>query len=85
MALLHSCECREFDRSANFSVLFSEITTYLRTDIPDTDVNKLKTFLRYFCHPSRGQYIKPEIYRTATSTMDILDALFVFLLPISIC
>ena len=73
-----TCECREFDRSADFSVLFSEITTYLRTDIPDADVNKLKTFFHYFCHPiaSRGQYIKPEIYCTATSTVDILDALF---------
>jgi hypothetical protein len=46
----------------------------------DADMNELKEFLRYFCHPvdsSRGRYIKPEsIYQAATSTKDILDALF---------
>ena len=49
------------------------------SDLPDANVNKLKIFLRYFCHPlnpSKGQYVEPEIYRTATSTKDILDALF---------
>ena len=48
-------------------------------DLPDADVNKLKAFLRYFCHPldpSKGRYVEPEIYRAATSTKDILDALF---------
>ena len=39
----------------------------------DENINKLKTFLRYFC--LKGKRIKREIYQGATSK-DILDALF---------
>ena len=80
------CTCREFNRSADFSDLFSELSICLGTHLPDADVNRLKRFLRYFCHPpdpdqeyrspNKGRYVKPKVYQAATSTEDILDALF---------
>ena len=70
----------QFARSAEFSVLFSEISTCLGLDIPDENVNELKRFLKYFVDPfdsSKGRYVKPEsIYRAAKSIENILDALF---------
>ena len=81
------CTCREFDRSADFSDLFSKTSTCLGTDLPDADVNRLKRFLRYFRHPpnpdpehrspNKGRYVEREIYQAAASTEDILDALFI--------
>ena len=73
-----TCEYRKYDRSADFSDLFSEIST---CDLPVADdiVRKVKIFLSSFIDPidsSRGQYIKPSIYKAATSTKSILVALF---------
>ena len=71
-----TCEYRKYDRSADFSDLFSEIST---CDLPVADVREVKIFLNSFIDPidsSGGQYIEPSIYETATSTNGVLVALF---------
>lgn len=41
------------------------------------DVNELKDFLDYFCHPQALQQrcVDPEVYRGAKSTKDVLKCL----------
>ena len=67
-----------FKRSSDFSFVFRKVSRCLKKDLLKT--KKLKRFLDKFCDPddefSGCLYVRPEVYKAASSTRGILNALF---------
>ena len=64
----------EWKQATKFSVMFSEVAKLLDKS---ADVEELKKFLKFFCHPQTCQrYVDIKIYEHCSTPAEIVEALF---------
>ena len=64
----------ELDLCGQFSVMLTEVSKLLNES---ADVESLKDFLKFFCHPHTGQrYIDSKLYEHCKTPREIIEALF---------
>ena len=64
----------EFDLPCEFSVMLTKLAKLLNESV---DVENLKEFLKFLCHPHTGQrYIDSKLYEHCRTPREIIEALF---------
>ena len=64
----------EWKQATKFTVMFSKVAKLLDRS---ADVEELKKFLKFFCHPQTCQrYVDIKVYEHCTTPAEIIEALF---------